>query len=244
MKFLARYFLVGSLFFLFSCGGEGQPKESFLQAPVKTNNDGTLSDQNEGFTDEGYFVTGTEQLPIDSKVNGVEGSSNPMNSSRTSNFTLLSHDFIDGESLDLMNACALQGGADHNMQLSWANLDPNAVELAVVMDDETYPCGIGEKACPHWGVYSIPSSTLEIAHHSNTEYPMSQAHNGQNSYQGACPLNGEHTYKVTLYALSQSIDSNALTGSKITRASFTGRYASEILETATLTGTWSLHTPP
>ena len=155
---------------------------------------------------------------------------------------ITSSDFAEGEAMDLMNGCTAQGGSDHSPQLSFANVPEAAVELAVIMDDETAPCGAGTSACAHWGVFDLPSDTASIDHNATGLTATSLAYNGIAGYQGACPPNGEHTYKTTVYALSSDVDATTFTGSNasvMTRALFEASYADHILSHATITSTFT-----
>jgi len=141
-----------------------------------------------------------------------------------------------------MNACTAQGGSDHSPQLSFANVPEAAVELAIIMDDETAPCGAGTNACAHWGVFDLPTSTTSVAHNATGLTATSLAYNGVAGYQGACPPNGEHTYKTTVYALSSDVDATTFTGSNasvMTRGLFEANYADHILSHATITSTFT-----
>lgn len=158
-------------------------------------------------------------------------------------FKISSSDFAEASTIPRALACVRQGGQNLSPQLTWANLPSTAVSLAIIMDDETPPCGTGDAACVHWGVFNLPSTSAPsmnqgmdlstiagLAHGTTYNFGM--------GYDGPCPPS-THTYKITIFALSATMPPLATPVSRMTRSRFESLYGAYVLGKATLTGVFT-----
>ena len=124
--------------------------------------------------------------------------------------TVTSTAFSNGSPIPQQHACTAAGGANQSFQISWNTpLPVGTGKLAIVMDDETAPCGTGNNACVHWGVFNIPISVTQLAAGINPinvspNIKLGKNYDGSSQYAGMCPpvASGIHTYTVSLFALS------------------------------------------
>ena len=156
-------------------------------------------------------------------------------------FALTSEDYTEGNAIPLLNACTALGGADASPQYNWTNPPVDTAGYALIMDDETPPCGTGSQACVHWALFNIPASivslesdidisTIDGTVEGFTYIPTTD-------YEGPCPPS-VHTYKTTVYALSSSMVA-VPANSSFTRSTFESEYSGSILDQAEITGTFN-----
>jgi len=113
------------------------------------------------------------------------------------------------------------------------------------MDDESTPgCGLGARACVHWGVFNLPATKLSIAENENLGAIAGVAL-GDNfrggvltGYEGPNPPNN-HVYNLTVYALN-STAADVAAPVTYTRSQFETAFAGKILEKATWSGKYPL----
>jgi len=155
------------------------------------------------------------------------------------NFTITSKSFTDGGKIPSINVCIDQGGSNQSPQLSWLDAPKSTAKYAIIMDDEVAPCGTGDNACKHWGLFNIPSSIsevsedLEIATIEGTVEGRNYL--GTQDYAGPCPPS-RHIYKITVFALK---DTMPKVGSiSMTRSKFESTYGEHILDSTTISGTF------
>ena len=174
----------------------------------------------------------------------VEDTSDAEDTSEDDNtpaFALTSNDYTEGNAIPLLNACTALGGTDASPQFSWANPPVDTTGYALIMDDETPPCGTGSQACVHWALFNIPASitslesdvdisTIEGTVEGFTYIPTAD-------YEGPCPPS-VHTYKTTVYALDSSMAAIPA-NSSFTRSTFASEYSGSILDQAEITGTFN-----
>ncbi len=156
-------------------------------------------------------------------------------------FSLSSQDFTNSGIIPLLHACTSTGGSNISPQLSWNNPPQGTASFALIMDDEDSPCGTGDNACKHWGVFNIPSSVNSFQANQDIA-SISGLTEGENwegniGYAGPCPPN-QHTYKFTIYALGSGMPTIG-PGVPMTRSQFSNAYASYIIGSATLQGTFT-----
>ncbi|MFO1429269.1 MAG: YbhB/YbcL family Raf kinase inhibitor-like protein [Candidatus Competibacteraceae bacterium] len=158
-----------------------------------------------------------------------------------SHFSLQSQNFSDGGEIPRVHACAALGGNDLSPALSWENTPRGTSGYALIMDDETSPCGTGDNACRHWMVYNIPATidTFSVGQKVTDISGVTEGTNytGTIGYAGPCPPD-KHTYKFTIYALN-SFMPFVVSGTALTRSQFEATYGDQILGSSTLTGTFS-----
>jgi Raf kinase inhibitor-like YbhB/YbcL family protein len=120
---------------------------------------------------------------------------------------------------------------------SWENVPVGTAKYAVIMDDENFPCGTGDSACRHWGVFNIPSSTTALAEDLDIStidgVVEGGNYTGNHDYAGPCPPS-EHTYKTTVFALKESMPN--LGSVSLTRSQFASTYSEHILDSSTISG--------
>jgi Raf kinase inhibitor-like YbhB/YbcL family protein len=110
-------------------------------------------------------------------------------------------------------------GENVSPPLSWSNVPPGTVSFALTMYDHIALCEkCSEQASegqiwPHWGVYNIPAATTSLPEGLSAGSVLPdgsvQVVNGYNEvgYGGPCPpLDHEHFYVLTLYALDAQLD--------------------------------------
>ena len=172
-------------------------------------------------------------------------------SSNDSSFTLTSKDYSNGGKIPVIHAddsalgetqdCANGDAENLSPQYTWRNAPEETVSYALIMDDETPPCGEDESACPHWAVYNIPASVKSFDRGVDTSEIQGVVEAGLGSYMGPCPPpNDKHTYTTTIYALN--IDLGLVADTMFTRAEFESSFNNEILDKADITGTYE-YTP-
>ena len=156
-------------------------------------------------------------------------------------FAVTSENYTEGSSIPLLHACAALGGTDASPQFSWTNPPSDTNSFAIIMDDETSPCGTGSNACVHWALFNLPSSTtslvsnvdvstIEGAVEGNTYIPTTD-------YAGPCPPSA-HTYNTTVYALGSGMTTIGA-NSTFTSSEFEADYSGSILGQAEITGTFT-----
>ena len=163
----------------------------------------------------------------------------------TPSFKLTSTAFVEGSKIPVEYACEDKGGMNRSVPLAWSEVPANTSKYAVIMDDETSPCGTGDNACKHWNVYNIPNTitsfttgqkVTDIAGVVEGKVETPPVGALANKYSGMCPPS-KHTYKITAYALKDTmpiVDASA----SLTRSQFKSQYSSHILGEATLSGTF------
>ena len=164
--------------------------------------------------------------------------------------TVTSTAFSNGSPIPQQHACTAAGGANQSFQISWNTpLPVGTGKLAIVMDDETAPCGTGNNACVHWGVFNIPISVTQLAAGINPinvspNIKLGKNYDGSSQYAGMCPpvASGVHTYKVSVFALT-GLAPNEPGGSSITRSQFRSTYAAFLLGEGVLSGTYDRDNP-
>ena len=150
-------------------------------------------------------------------------------------FEVTSSDYEEGGEIPIDHACVWEGGSDVSPQLSWTGAPAETDSYAVIMDDETDPCGSGVNACHHWGVFNIPSTMTELDQGVDIDAIPGLVEGG---YSGPCPPN-KHTYTTSVYALGDSmpvLDEETIV---LTRSEFESSYAEHILGEGKITGTFT-----
>ena len=105
----------------------------------------------------------------------------------------------DGAVVPARHTC---DGEDLSPALTWTNVPPETVELAITVTDLDAPRFV------HWIVYGIPAATTGIA---EGEPPSGGSLwpnvGGTGEYVGPCPPPGEdHRYLFTIHALNQQLE--------------------------------------
>lgn len=104
--------------------------------------------------------------------------------------------FGEGNAIPAKYTC---DGDNLSPPLSWEQVPPEAVAVALVMDDPDAPSG----TFTHWVVLDIePGVTTASEGEPPAGGVEAQNSAGQASYFGPCPPSGTHHYRFTVYALS------------------------------------------
>lgn len=168
-------------------------------------------------------------------------STGAMDTATVASFSLTSAAFIAGKEIPDEQACEDEGGSDVSPAVAWSDPPEGTVSYAIIMDDETPPCGSGDGACMHWSVFNIP---LDVTSLETGEDPtaipgvtVGRNYTGSDGYAGPCPPQA-HVYKVTIYALAGGAP--VVESSKAyTRSSFEAGFASFILGQDTVEGSFT-----
>ena len=93
-------------------------------------------------------------------------------------------------------------GAGQSPSLHWSGAPQGTKSLALLVDDASAPI----QPYIYWIVFDIGSQTTGIQA-GQVPPGARQADNskGTNRYEPPCPVNGLHTYRFTVYALSRSL---------------------------------------
>ena len=128
---------------------------------------------------------------------------------------LTSHNFKEGETLDMVHVGAQEhgfgcSGGNRSPQLSWSDVPDGARSFAVTCYDPDAPTGSGFW---HWQVVNIPSDVTELPMDAGlpdgSKLPPGamQTRNdyGVTGYGGPCPPEGHrpHHYVFTVFAVTQ-----------------------------------------
>jgi len=158
---------------------------------------------------------------------------------KVNSFTLSSSSYANNTPIPTRNVCSQNNGLNQSPQLSWENAPQGTSKYAIIMDDEVNPCGTGDNACTHWIFLNIPSTIKELNENLDISTISGTVeggtYNGTADYEGPCPPL-KHIYKTTIFALNDSMP--ILSYIETTRSAFQTTYASHILGTATLVGTF------
>lgn len=93
-------------------------------------------------------------------------------------------------------------GPGHNPSLHWSGAPQGTKSLALLVDDASAPI----RPYIYWIVFDIGSQTTGIQA-GQVPAGARQADNskGSDRYNAPCPVNGRHTYRFTVYALSRTL---------------------------------------
>ncbi len=159
------------------------------------------------------------------------------------NLNVASTSWSDGASIPIRYAGPSVGGGNVSPQLSITNVPTATGKFAIIMDDETAPCGTGLTACRHWGVFNLPKTKTSIAENENllllaqSGVTIGNNYLSQQAYTG--PANVGHTYKLTVYAMALDAPNITLADTPgYNRAQFEQVFKTWVLGKATLTGTY------
>lgn len=164
-------------------------------------------------------------------------------------FQLTASGFATASAIPLIHACGSLGGNNYSPQLNWLNAPSGVSSFALIVDDETAPCGTDADACVHWNLFNIdgsinvltedvdPTTLVDANGASNVIEGLTYV--STNNYEGPCPPPGNvHTYTFALYALNANQPTMTRLDA-LTRSEFEEAYSANVLAQATLTGTFS-----
>jgi len=143
---------------------------------------------------------------------------------------------IVGGRIQQPHACRAKGGSDQPPHLDIQEIPSEGRYIAIVADDPdaVKPAG---KVWVHWNVFNVPAAGrhMEIA----AGQPLSgesgtTSGRAQGGYEGPCPPDGEHTYRIAVFALQDKVDID--TKSEWTIDAFEAKYGNQVVAKAVVTG--------
>lgn len=150
---------------------------------------------------------------------------------------------IENGTLATVHACPKMGGKDLSPEILFTDPPEGATYYALVMDDpDAQP--VAGKVWIHWNLVNIPVAIREIEAGTTPEDAVTLLNgSGKPAYQGMCPPNGDHLYRITAFALSEPLE---LTDEDegMTIEAFAKRFETSILEKAELVGSFSTPKKP
>jgi len=209
-------------------------------------NNSDLDDDNDNLSDELEIQLGSNPLsddtdndtirddldncPTNKNQNQIDKNNDNIGDACTIKLSSSSIKLDDDVALTQM--CETLSGDNYSPQLSWENFPSHTNSFAIIMDDETSPCGEGEFACVHWGVFNIPKIITDLDENidlTRLNDAITQGLNLENSQQYTGPCSTQiHNYTLAIYALSDKMP--ILDGDKaLTREEFQTEYAEYIL---------------
>jgi Raf kinase inhibitor-like YbhB/YbcL family protein len=106
--------------------------------------------------------------------------------------------WADGTAIDIRYTC---DGEDVSPALSWTAPPPGTVELALLVTDDDAADFV------HWAVAGISPQAGGVGQGAAIEGAIEgQTSFGETGWGGPCPPSGQHTYRFSLYALSQQAE--------------------------------------
>lgn len=157
----------------------------------------------------------------------------------TGRLLISSNSYPDGGDIPLKYASQTQNGSNVSPGVLIQSVPAATKSLAIIMDDETPPCGLSNKACVHWNVFNLPPSITTVDENHRLAIIKGvrvgpESGSTFTGYLGPYPPN-THIYKTTVYALS--VESTVLAAApRYTRSQFEATYGAAILDKMTWTG--------
>ncbi|MBL0418873.1 YbhB/YbcL family Raf kinase inhibitor-like protein [Ramlibacter sp. AW1] len=114
--------------------------------------------------------------------------------------TITSSSIADGR-IQRVHACREQGGEDQSLSLTVHGLPPETRFLCVIVDDPDAMKPTG-KVWVHWNVFNIETRGEMVDFRAGQPLGGEVGLNssGQAAYQGMCPPDGRHTYRLAVFA--------------------------------------------
>jgi Raf kinase inhibitor-like YbhB/YbcL family protein len=145
-------------------------------------------------------------------------------------FVLISPSFAEGGAIPIKHSC---DGQDLSPALSWDGAPKGTAMFALIVDDTDAGGFI------HWVAYNIAGGPGGgLAEGVPAAGPPQQGRNGfgRTGYGGPCPPSGTHSYRFTLYALSQPLPLHGTPGAGDVRSAMA---TGVLLGQTTLVGTYT-----
>lgn len=105
----------------------------------------------------------------------------------------------DGAGIPARHTC---DGADIAPAMTWSNVPPDAIELAITVTD------LDAGGFAHWIMYAIPPTRTSLTEGDVPDNVLQWANTyGNQGWDGPCPPAGEdHRYQFTVHALNQQLE--------------------------------------
>jgi Raf kinase inhibitor-like YbhB/YbcL family protein len=148
---------------------------------------------------------------------------------------LSSSSIVDGR-IEQEHACRAKGGSDRSLHLDIRDIPGEGRYLAIVADDPDAMKPAG-KVWVHWNVFNVPVAGR------HTEFAAGQpltgdigrtSGNAKSGYEGPCPPDGVHTYRIAVFAMPEEIQID--TGTEWTIDAFEVKYGPQVVDKAVITG--------
>ncbi|MBL41037.1 MAG: YbhB/YbcL family Raf kinase inhibitor-like protein [Rhodospirillaceae bacterium] len=152
-------------------------------------------------------------------------------------FEIMSPSFENGKKIPKIHVCGRQGGKDISIPVMFRNLPEGTTVLAIIIDDPDAKSVAG-KTWVHFVLSDIPIEQNNLKPIKSGKYKFGKIgrnSSGSRSYQGMCPPNGKHVYRIAGFALSEPI--NKKLGS-LTIERFEKKYKKIIISKSQFTGWW------
>tara|TARA_B100002051_G_C16467020_1_gene501324 strand:+ start:188 stop:718 length:531 start_codon:yes stop_codon:yes gene_type:complete len=152
-------------------------------------------------------------------------------------FEVVSPAFNDGERIPKIHVCGNKGGKDISIPVKFKNIPEKTVFLALIIDDPD-AMSVAGKTWVHFIINDIPIDQNSLKPEKRGKYKFGKIgrnSNGGRSYQGMCPPNGKHVYRIAGFALSEPIGKKL---NELTIERFEKKYKKIIIAKSLFTG-WS-----
>ena len=152
-------------------------------------------------------------------------------------FEIKSSAFENGEKIPKVHACRDQGGKDISIPVSFTNIPEGTTALALIIDDPDAKSVAG-MTWVHYVLTDIPATETELNPIKNGKIKfglVGRNSSGSRSYQGMCPPNGKHVYRIAGFALNSDIKKKL---GSITIEKFEKKYKKLIISKSQITGWW------
>jgi hypothetical protein len=145
-----------------------------------------------------------------------------------------SHSIVNGR-IEQEHACRAKGGSDKPLHLDIREIPSEGRYVAIVADDPDAMKPAG-KVWVHWNVFNVPAAGrhMEIAAGQalSGDVGTTSGH-AKSGYEGPCPPDGVHTYRVAVFALRDKVAID--TKAEWTIDAFEVKYGSQVVAKAVLT---------
>ena len=152
-------------------------------------------------------------------------------------FEVISPSFNNGEKIPKIHICGNKGGKDISIPVNFKNIPNEANFLALIIDDPDAKSVAG-KTWVHFVLNDIPVNKTSLDPLKRGKYKFGKIgrnSSGSRAYQGMCPPNGKHVYRIAGFALSEPINKKL---GELTIERFEKKYKKIIIAKSQFTG-WS-----
>lgn len=149
---------------------------------------------------------------------------------------LSSTSIVDGR-IARQHACAMQGGQDQSLQLTVTQVPAEAHFLSIVVDDPD-AVAVAGKIWVHWNLLNVTvTGDMAIATGAAPAGDVVRSTGGAKGYEGMCPPNGTHNYRIAAFATRDKLALGGFFGpSAMTIEDFERKYGAQVLAKGMLQG--------
>ena len=150
---------------------------------------------------------------------------------------LTSEGIVNGK-INKIHACSKKGGKNVSPQLSLSGIPTGTKSVSIIMDDPDAikPAG---KIWVHWNVFNIKvnGENFSLSSGKKPDGTVGKGHKGS-GYNGMCPPDGKHTYRIAIYAQKDNVKAKAsgFSAVKYTLERFEKDFSKSIIEKVMITG--------